>query len=631
MSLNAIWGIYHYHSQKPVVFAEMMAMGKTLGFTDVPQGAVKILGPVGLGCWSPRNGILGMSSVAEYHMQFLAFDGFLTNQNELKGFSADQGDSFNSFPYSGEVFLCLFEKKREKSFAMLKGMFSAALWDEKEKQLFLVRDRFGVRPLYFYDDGKSVFFASAIKSIINATGVRKTLNHEAFVDYLSLGYIPFGQTIFYGIGKVQPRHYLSYSPKQKNYRVYWDFPVPSLLKTSVQEIEVELGDRLKSAIRHLIVPSQPAGVFLSGGLDSAAIAYYLKELKNEPFKTFGVGFEEKGYNETYYAKIVADSLGVTHQSVFLKDRFLQEYEKIITSYENLHGEISTIPFYYLSMAVAKEKEMAFCGEGGDEFLGGYPEMIADTLVGYYQKIPLFLRRLFRFLADTVPVSDAPISFDYKLKHFLRGAEYESLRAHYSWREVFTEKEIRRLLYDDFFVRTSGPATFEKYKAQFYSYTCRDMLQKMQYGYFNALIPDNNLPYYDTLGSIHGLAIHYPYLDYDLVDFMLTIPMSMKIRGMTTKYVMRRLLAHKLPPVIVARGKHGLSCPLKIWIRGKMKDIFRERFDAGILKKHPYLNAEYIALLFQDHLERKRDNSRKLWNLFSFLVWYDKYFTGQNSD
>lgn len=557
---------------------------------------------------------------------FLVFDGFISNHDALRTFLEKKGHCFNSRFDSGEVVLHLFEEKKEETFELLNGMFACAIWNDRTREMILARDRYGIKMLYYYDDGKSLVFSSRIKPILNAKRVKKKLNQQAFFDYLSLNYIPFNQTIFQGIEKVSISSYVKFLNQSKIVKRYWDFQVEPDLSVNEKQVEEELGYKLKAAVSDLLPRQGSAGIFLSGGLDSGAIAYYLKELRKDQIDTFGISFKEKAYDEAKYAKEIAERLDLKHHVVQLDGRFMKEYDKVIICYENLQAETSMIPFYYLAENVSRYKNCMFCGESGDELLGGYPELLADRLLPYYKRVPsLFRSLLLKSLVDLLPVSDAPVGLGYKAKHFIRGAELTPPEAHFYWRTVFTEEEKSKLLKRDFYNSMKYSGTFEKYSQCIKNYPCSDLLKSYQFGYLNTLIPDNNLPYYDFISSSFSIEMRYPFLDNRMVDFMLRIPMSLKLKNWTTKYTLRQLLENKLPKAVVLRKKHGLSSPIKIWIRKEMKDAFMNILSETSLKQHPYFNQAYVQQLLKEHLERKVDNSRKIWCLFCFVVWHNSYF------
>jgi asparagine synthase (glutamine-hydrolysing) len=622
--MASIGGIYNYGSGQIVNVFEIQAMiGKSQAKLSFDKN-IAVFGAVDLRQESSDHGNTILSN--EDGSLLLVFDGFISNQNELRSSLIKKGHCFNSGEDSGEIILHLFEERKEDTFRMLNGMFAFVIWDKKAREMILVRDRYGIKPLYYYDKGESLIFASHIKPILSRKEVEKKLNQQAFFDYLSLNYIPFNQTIFEGIEKVPVRSYMKFSNQCKIVRYYWYFQTETKLPTNEGQIQEELGYRLKEAVAGLLSPQYTPGVFLSGGLDSGAIAYFLRELRHDQIETFGVSFKEKAYDETKYAKEIAKRLSLNHRVIQLNSRFVEEYEKIIASYENLHAETSIIPFYYLAENAAQYKNCMLCGESGDELLGGYPELLADKLLFHHKRIPSLLKNpLLRCIIDKLPVSDAPVGFNYKAKHFMRGAQMDPLRAHYYWRTVFTDEEKSRLLDRDFYDSAKYPSAFEKYSRCVRDYSPQDLLRGFQIGYLNMLIPDNNLPYYESLASLFSIEMRYPFLDNRLVDFMLKIPMSLKLKNWTTKYILRRLLRKKLPKAVVSRQKHGLSSPIKIWIKKEMKDIFMSRLNEASLKQYPYLNQAYVKQLFKEHLERKADNSRKIWCLFCFVVWHSKYF------
>ena len=449
-----IWGINNYDNDKNFDPGQMVKMGQSF-----PAGGSRIQNQANFGVAALGQSLTAALKTEQpvYPLQnedkslSLVFDGFIINYGELKEFLLNKGHVFSHQEEQGEAVLHLFEENKEEGFKLLNGMFAFAIWDNKAKELTLARDRYGIRPLYYYDDGKSVIFASQIKAILSIRGAGRRLNQQAFCDYLSLNYIPFNQTIFEGIEKVPVRSYMKFSRQCKLARYYWDFQAEPELPINEEQVREELGHRLKEAVADLLPSQYTPGVFLSGGLDSGAIAYFLRELRQDQIETFGISFKEKAYDEAEYARKIAEWLDLKHHVVQLDSRFVEEYEKIITCYENLHAETSMIPFYYLAENVAQYKNCMLCGESGDELLGGYPELLADKLLFYYKRIPsLFRDSLLKFLVDMLPVSDAPVGFDYKAKHFIRGAQQDPVGAHYYWRTVFTEDEKSKLLDRDFY-------------------------------------------------------------------------------------------------------------------------------------------------------------------------------------
>jgi len=626
--MSAIWGIYHYNKNKKVEQAEMIEMGEDLFYQEISYREISIFDNIGLGRLAVD---MRQKGQREYPLSnedktfFMVFDGFISNYDQLKASLIREGHRFSLDAEPAEVVLHLFEDKGGDGLQELNGKFAFAIWNNRVKKLILVRDRFGIAPLYYYDNGKSLFFSSYIRPILRIRDIGRELNPQALYDYLSLNYVPFNQTLFQGIESVPPKYYLGYSDAERSKKQYWDFRVEPELESDQKQIEEELNERLKTAVKRLLPLDNTAGVFLSGGLDSAAITCCLKELYRDPIDTFGISFKNREYDESKYGQIVSNYFNTRHHIIPIVDKFKREYQEIITCYENLHASSAIVPFYYLAQTAGRDKAYMFCGDSGDELLGGYLELLADKFLPYYKKTPAIIQRLFNSIVDVLPVSDAPVSFDYKAKLFLRGARKDQLRAHYYWREVFTEEDKSRLLVGDLYNRKIFPETFERYAGYVNHYPCDDMLRSFQFGYLNVLIPYNNLPYYNTLCAAHSVDIRFPFLDNELVNFMLRIPMSLKLKGMSTKYILRQVLRNKLPRVILSRKKHGLSCPIKIWIKQDMRDIFMYRLGKSNLKKHPYIEVKYVQQLIKEHLDGKIDNVRKIWGLFCFVVWYDKYF------
>lgn len=619
----SLWGIFNYKGGSIAGSREIIKMGESI-FLPGRIFAEQLSKGSGIG-WAINGSQEGVIFSANKDKSlFIILDGYISNQQEIMQ-SLTQRDQDYNCNSSAETVLSLFKEEGIGGFHKLNGLFAFAIINILSQETILVRDRYGARPLYYFDNGEVLLFSSILKPILSRSEVNKGLDRRALYDYFSLNYIPFNQTIFEGIKKVPPKTAMRFSRPVKEGKIFYDFNASGTSQLRQNLVQEEFEHRFRVALKRTLPEAGSYGMFLSGGLDSGAIALFLKNLRNEKIKSFGVSFKENGFDESYFAKVVADCLGLDHRVVEFPDDFPKDCPKIINLYDNLQAETSAIPLYYAAEASYGLSHI-LCGDSGDELIGGYPELIADKLSVVYKKIPAFIRHnLINPFVNLLPMGESPVSFDYKAKHFVIGAEYAPLAAHYYWRQVFSEGEKKQLFTKEFYSQFSDYATFEKFRESISRYNCADIFKLFELAYLNTLIPDNNMPYYYTVCSAYGLEVRYPFLDNDLVEFLLKVPFNMKVKGFTTKYLLRKVINGRLPDTVVWRKKHGFNSPVKIWIRKQLRGLFDDVFSQESLKAYPYFNPGYIRMLLDRHLKNKEENGHKLWGLFVFILWHRRHF------
>lgn len=620
----SLWGIFHYKGDSIAGTREIVEMGEGISLPG-RVFAEQLSTGSGIG-WVINGSQEGIVFAANQDRSlFIIFDGYISNRQEMMQLSIKRRQHY-SCNSSAETVLSIFEEEGIEGLHKLNGLFAFAIINIRSQETILVRDRYGARPLYYFDNGEVLFFSSSLKPILSRSEVKKGIDRRALYDYFSLSYIPFNQTILEGIKKVPPKTAMRFSRSAKESNFFYDFNVAEISPLRQSLIQEEFEHRFRVALKRSLPEDDSYGMFLSGGLDSGTIALFLKDLKNEKIKSFGVSFKEDSFDESSYARVVAGRFGIDHQVVEFPDNFPDDCRKIINLYENLQAKAPAIPLYYAAEA-ASGFSCILCGDSGDELIGGYPELVADKLSVIYKKIPAFVRhRLIRSLVNLLPVGENPVSFDYKAKHFIIGAEYAPLAAHYYWRQVFSEEEKRQLFTKEFYGRFSGYTTFERFRESVSRYNCADKFKLFELAYLNTLIPDSNLPYYYAACAAHGIEVRYPFLDNELVEFFLKVPFNNKVKGLTTKYLLRKVLERHLPSNVVWRKKHGFSAPAKIWIRKQMRGMFEDTLSPGKLRDFPYLNHRYIRALLDNHLDKREENSYKLWCLFVFILWHEEYLS-----
>lgn len=511
----------------------------------------------------------------------------------------------------------------------LNGMFGIALWDEAKKILLLARDRMGIKPLYWRKDHQSLAFASELKSLLIDPDCSKEMDLVALDDYFSLLYVPGPRTIFQAIQKIPPAHFLLCDAQKKSIKIYpyWERPLIAKPKDLGWEHYKEKLDWLfADAVRLQLRSDVPNGVFLSSGLDSSTIAFYASRVAGQKIKTFTVHFPEESYSEQQGAKRVAEQIASEHHEILLKPNVEELILKTSEFFDEPFADSSAIPTYLLCQFARQKITVALSGEGGDELFAGYPTYLATKFACLYRKIPPPLRQMFARMVQTLPVSWERIPLDYKLKQFVYGAEESPQRAHFAWKEIFSEGEKKLLYTDEFLREKNGHEGFESFEKLFEKVGNGTELEKLLFVDQNTYLLDEFLVKSDRMSMAHSLEVRVPILDHRLVELAAEIPAKYKLRRFTTKWTLRKLMEGKLPKEIISGAKKGFSPPIPHWIAGELKPFVRELLAEKEIAKTGLLQPGYVKQILDEHFAKKRDNHRRIWALLNFVLWRQNWGT-----
>jgi asparagine synthase (glutamine-hydrolysing) len=560
---------------------------------------------------------------------WLTYNGEIYNFPQLREELIHRGHTFSS-QSDTEVIVHAYEEWGERCVERFNGMFAFGIWDKREKKLVLMRDRLGVKPLFYYLDEEKLLFASEIKAIFKHPGVSRELDHSALYDYFSLNYVPSPKTPFARIRVLLPGHWLSVANGQIKIVQYWDlhFSRQDQPQTEEQYAEALLG-LLEDAVRQRLISDVPLGGFLSGGIDSSATVYFMKRLGHRPLKTFNVGFREKSHDESPYARSVARHLETEHHEVVCTPADVRDLlETIAWHADNLTADPSLLPTYLLAKLAREQVIVVLSGDGGDELFGGYVTYQADVLARRYRRLPVWLRHYFiRPLVAALPTSNGKLSVDYKLKKFVEGAELPPARAHYSWRTIFSDIEKAHILSADFLatVREGDPAL--AYCRHFANADAASDMDRIFYADFKLFLADSILAKVDTMTMAHSLEAREPLLDYRLVELSASIPAALKIKRRNTKHIFKKAMAPYLPRRIVFRKKEGLHIPMASWFRHDLRSFLNEVLCAENLRAVGIFNTSTIDELKRRHLAGTENNAFKLWGLMFFVAWHSQVLMG----
>jgi len=529
-------------------------------------------------------------------------NGEIYNYRELREELEEKGHRFYTNSDT-EVIVHAYEEYGFDFLKKLNGMFAIAIWDSNERRLFLARDRLGVKPLYYSVIGSKLIFASEIKAILEYP-IQRTVCKEALAKYFALRYVPAPLTIFEGIMKLEPGHYIVVDENGFKKEKYWELPVVEL-NGSESYFQETILKMLRESVKRRLVSDVPLGAFLSGGIDSSTVVAIMSELMDEPVKTFSVGFTGKEYDESGFARIVAEEFGTDHHEIFIDIDDIDILPKIVWYFDEPVADAAAIPTYMLSQLARRKVKVVLTGEGGDEVFAGYERYVAE-LKFKHLKCVSFLFKPFKYLKVK------PESWSYKYLRFL--CSRQSLIDSYTTRiEGYHNVNI---------LEHEADSVSDMVKNVFIT---NDYLKNMIYFDIKYWLPDDLLMKVDKMTMGNSLEAREPLLDYRLVEFAFNIPSRYKIKNGEEKYILKKAVSSILPREIVKRKKHGFNVPIKRWFRGS-KDLIEHYMSRDFLKKVDYINADRVARVWERH---KNGGSYEylLWKVLNYAVWWEEYMGG----
>jgi asparagine synthase (glutamine-hydrolysing) len=521
-----------------------------------------------------------------------------------------------------EVIVHLYEEYGIDCVKYLRGMFAFALWDKKQKQLLIARDRVGIKPLYYYHKGQDLLFASELKALLTYTGLKREINLEAFDDYFSYMCVPGSGAIFKDVYKLEPGHIMLCANNTVKISKYWD--AADYLDRGEKLSEAQAGEKLmflmEDAIKTHLISDVPLGVFLSGGLDSGAIVSMASKFGSGRVKTFSMGFSDARYNELDMARLTAQKFNTEHHEHTVSPMPLSELNKIQSFFDEPFADSSAIPTYYVSRYARENVTVALSGDGGDEIFGGYGNYKADKIALALRNLPLGLgQRVLPMLAKMILPGEDSLSGRAQLRKLLSLGAMKPQEAHTFWLACFSREDKARL-YSAEIQKIIRPSFVEKYSRMFDGMRGKDFLNKCMCADFKGVLANDYLVKVDRMSMANSLEVRVPFLDHPLVEFSLGLDSRYKVRGLTTKYLLKKVMAQILPPNIIKGRKRGFSIPLRQWFKEDFSRLLNELLSYDAVRKQGYFNAQYIEKLKKEHLTHKRDHTRYLWALVCFELW-----------
>lgn len=614
----------------------LQAMCQTIHHRGPDERGMTTVGPAALGM--TRLSIIDLATGKqpisnEDDSVWIVFNGEIYNFQELQKKVVASGHKLKTHSDT-ETIVHLYEDYGIDCLQYLEGMFAFAIYDKNKDRLFIARDRMGEKPLHWGVFDGQLIFASELKAVLAHPKSKKQINSEALQKYLALEYVPAPLSMFEGIHKLMPGHYMVVENGQVTTKRYWlGKPKEQLEKISEKEAEAKLIELLDTSARLRLISDVPLGIFLSGGIDSSAITALAARHVNR-LKTFSIGFADQSFDESSHAELVAKHVGTDHHTaIFSPQMALETLTELWQVLDEPMADASILPTFFLSKMTKKSVTVALSGEGGDELFGGYPTYQAHRMAGYWQAIPGILRKgILEPAINSLPVSHNNLSLDFKAKRFISSVDSKEDVRHYRWMGCMSIDKQLSLLKPEY----SPLRTIDRLYGGLTDTPLlngngngnRDVVSKIMLIDQITYLPDDLLVKSDRASMAASLEVRLPFLAYPVVEFARQLPVSFKLKGMKTKYLLKKALKSYLPESILNRPKKGFGIPTAKWLNKELASIVDELFSEKFVRQQGIFQYEQVKQLLDEHRSLRFDRRKELWTLMMFQWWWQKYFANK---
>jgi len=547
----------------------------------------------------------------------ISFNGEIYNFAELRIDLESKGHKFRSNTDT-EVIIHAYEEYGINCLQLFNGMFAFAIWDSKKKQIFLARDRTGIKPLYYSFKNKNLIFASEIKAILLSPNITKNINPTSLHSYLTFRYFPGEETIFQDVKKLAPGNYLIYNLKKSEIikGSFWDLKLHPIKKPTAFYAR-KLNNTLKEAVEKRMISDVPIGAFLSGGLDSSYVVSLMDSLIDQPIKTFSIGFNATGgFDERKYSRIVAEQFNTDHKEIIVEENSFNLLPKILWHMDEPIADVAAIPTYILSRESKKKVSVVLTGEGADEILGGYRKYkYLQAFNIYYKTTPLRVRKIFSKGLNSI-TDDA---------YYKRMTEFNSATSipdyYLKLISYFTNKEKQELCNPKFFKDLTKRPDLDLVSPYFNKGPIINSLMALD---FKTWLPEDILMKVDRMTMSHALEARVPFLDPNMLTLISQIPPNLKLKLNKEKYILRKAMKGQVPDIIYKRKKQGFNMPINQWLENELKEVSQNLLSKESINQRGLFNHDYVEKLFKNYSNSKTFYSRQLWNLLNFEIWARVY-------
>jgi asparagine synthase (glutamine-hydrolysing) len=555
----------------------------------------------------------------------IVFNGEIYNFQELKKDLEARGHKFDT-NCDTEVIVHLYDEYGADCVQYLRGMFAFAIWDYKDRSLFVARDRVGKKPLlYSHQADGSLVFASEFTALLSHPGLTREVDYEAIDNYLSYLCVPAPLTAFKQIRKLEPGHWLRWKDGKVETKRYWKPDFSNKIKISEEEAIEETTRILREATKLRLISDVPLGAFLSGGVDSSTIVALMAQESDKPVKTFSIGFEEQDYSELKYAKRVAQHLGAEYNEFIVRPNALEVLPMLVEHYGEPYADPSAIPTYYVSKETRKFVTVALNGDGGDESFVGYERHVAMKFAETYHKLPRLLRQ--KLIEPSITAIPSPTNFRnrfVRFQRFLRAASMPKAERYFLWLSTFDAEAKRELYTDDLRQRTAGANPLEFFAKYISHSNGKGIIDTVLLTDLMNYLPNDLLVKVDIASMAVSLEARSPFLDHKVIEFAASLPENIKQQGKDTKSLLKKVAARLVPRDVVYRQKMGFGVPLKYWLASDLQGFTRDILLSDKATQRGLFDKKTVERLIDEQKRDAKDNSWKIWTLLMLELWFQRF-------
>jgi asparagine synthase (glutamine-hydrolysing) len=621
---------------RPVDRATLGAMGRTMLHRGPDGAGIHVDGSIGLAM--QRLAIIDLAGGSQPMSNegcprargesWIVYNGEVYNHAILRRELEALGHRFRT-RCDTEAILHAYEEWGERAVEHLNGMFGFAIWDGARRELFLARDRLGIKPLYYSWSGGRLVFASEIKAILEDPSVERAVDPQAVFDYVGYEFVPGPRTMFAGIHKLQPGHTMTLRDGRITTRQYWDLsfrPVDLAWEDAKRRI-LEL---LQKSVERRLMSDVPLGVFLSGGVDSSSVLAMMSRLTNQKIRTFTIGYDDPSFSEIEYARAVAKRFDTAHTEVMIRPVRPEDIERGVWHLDEPMTDLSAIPLMLLCQRVRQDVIVCLSGEGGDEVFVGYDRFRASRFSArYYERLPRRLRRrLIEPLVRRLPDQEQKKGVVNVVKRFVDGASLDPAGEHMRW-QYFLSADLASALFRREALDRVDADPFRLVGEWASRCPSRERLDREVYVDLKMTMADSVLMKVDKMSMASSLEVRVPFLDHELVEFATGLPPEWRMRGFETKTILKEAMLEYLPREILYRKKQGYSLPIKNWLRNELRDYARHEIERSELVREVFEPAA-IERVWGEHLARQHNHNHLLWALLNLALWHRRFFSGRRA-
>jgi asparagine synthase (glutamine-hydrolysing) len=584
-------------------------------------------GPLGMGM--RRLAIIDLSGghqpiANEDESVWIVFNGEIYNHEELRGNLRSRGHQFRT-QSDTEVIVHLWEEYGTKCVDHLNGMFAFAIWDSNQRELFIARDRLGIKPLFYAMDNHRLVFGSEIKALFANGEVSREPDWTGIDAYFSYGYIPAPLTGYAAISKLPAAHYLHYRDGDISINRYWDLAFTPKYAASPSDQVEEFLSLTEKAVSDRLMSEVPLGAFLSGGVDSSLVVALMAQGSEKATQTFTMGFSgSKGgfIDEKPYALEVSKRYGTTHTATDIQPQIERALQAGIHAFDEPFADDSMIPTYHICEEAKKAVTVIMTGLGGDENFAGYERYLGFRMSEFYGRLPRFMRN--NVISPLVKTLKEESSGHYRVNHlkrFVAASELDAARRWQSYLCVRPQAERKKLYSPEI----AAKIDFDRVDALGWEHFERlpegDLLDRALYQDINMYLPEDILALSDRIGMAHSLELRVPLIDHKLVEFCARIPSGLKIKGFEKKHLLRKAARRHVPASVLNHRKQGFASPMASWLRGDLQPMLRDMLSPERINEAGIFSADFVSHAVSDHLELRQMNDKLLFSLLAFQVWW----------